>query len=80
MIKIQLKVFGNLKRFVHGDLLDDSGFLELESDFTVIDLIRDLNIDLDETKVIMVNGRPCGSEYKLKQDDRVAIFPAIVGG
>lgn len=80
MIKIHLKLFGNLKRFVHVDRLDESGIIEMQKDSTVNDMIHELDIDLNETKVIMVNGRPRGLEYKLKQDDIVAVFPAIVGG
>jgi sulfur carrier protein ThiS len=80
MKEIYLRLFGGLKRFVPDGSIDESGIVKIQDDFTVEDLIRELNISLDETKVIMVNGKPCSITYKLEQNDRVAMFPAIVGG
>ena len=80
MIEVELKLFGNLRRFLKDGQIDEKGLIQINDGSTIEDIIKNLNIDRDETKIILVNGRPCELDSVLRDDDRVVIFPAVVGG
>ena len=46
----------------------------------VEDIIRSLGIDVKEVGVTMINSRHCALSQVPKDDDQLAIFPAIGGG
>ena len=80
MIEVELKLFGSLRRFLKDGQIDEKGLIQINDGSTIEDIIKNLNIDRDETKIILVNGRPCELDSILRDDDRVVIFPAVVGG
>jgi len=47
---------------------------------TVEDIIRSLEIDLDEVGVTMINSRHCDLHQVPAEGDQLAIFPNIGGG
>jgi sulfur carrier protein ThiS len=47
---------------------------------TVADVCKELNIPVDDIKIVMVNGRNQSLDYRLQGDERVALFPPIGGG
>jgi len=80
MIEVELKIFGSLRRFLKDGQIDEKGLIQINDGSTIEDIIKNLNIDRDETKIILVNGRPCELDSVLRDDDRIVIFPAVVGG
>ncbi len=80
MIEVELRLFGSLGRFLKDGQIDEKGLIQVNDGSTIEDIIKNLNIDRDETKIILVNGRPCELDSVLRDDDRVVIFPAVVGG
>lgn len=80
MIEVELRLFGSLRRFLNDRQIDVNGLVQVNDGSTIDDIIKYLNIDRDETKIILVNGRPCELDSVLRDADRVAIFPAVVGG
>jgi len=80
MIEVELRLFGSLGRFLKDGQIDEQGLIQVNDGSTIEDVIKNLNIDHDETKIILVNGRPCELNSVLRDDDRVVIFPAVVGG
>ena len=54
--------------------------LELSEENTISDLLKYLKIPEKDTKILIVNGQAVSVEYKLNNNDTVAIFPPIAGG
>ena len=80
MIEIELRLYGNLRRFLIGKKIGEAHSMQLEEDSTVEDVMTSLKIPHDDIKIIIINGRPKKIEDTLSNNDRVAIFPAIAGG
>lgn len=80
MIEIELRLFGGLKRFLKDPQINEMSIIQVRNGSTVEDIIKSLKIDLDESKIILVNGRPVDLGAVLRDTDRVAICPAVVGG
>ncbi|MFH2091266.1 MAG: MoaD/ThiS family protein [Pseudomonadota bacterium] len=76
MIKIELKLFVTLSRF----LPQTAQAYEIADGKTVEELITDLGIPPDLVKLIFVNGRRQESNYVLQAGDRVGLFPPVGGG
>ena len=62
----------------------ENRFKQREMDFpegtTISDIIRSLEITVDEVGVTMINSRHCTMEQVPQENDQLAIFPAIGGG
>ena len=80
MIEIELRLFGDLKKYLDGYEIGSSYTMQLNDNSTIIDILALLFIPKKEIKIFLVNGRPTKLDSPLKDNDRVAIFPAIVGG
>jgi len=80
LIRIELRLFGELRGFVKGLELGEPKIMDVSERYTVGDLIKDLNIPSDTVKIILVNGRSRGEDYSFQQNDKVALFPPIAGG
>ena len=76
MIKINLKLFVTLSKY----LPKDSECLEIPEETTVDKLISDLGIPRELVKLIFINGKRKDSKYRLKNNDRVGLFPPVGGG
>lgn len=80
MIEIELRLFGDLKRFLKDLQIYENRLTQFNDDSTIRDTINTLGIPIDEARIILVNGRPCELDVVLQDGDRLAIFPMIVGG
>jgi len=76
MIKIELKLFVTLSRY----LPDNSEGLEIPEGTTVEKLIFDIGIPRELVKLIFINGKKQSSNYRLKNNDRLGLFPPVGGG
>jgi len=78
-MKLEIRLFATLR-----DLLpkENKGKtqVELPEGSTVDDLIKMLNIPEDLPLIIMLNGRRETEDIKLKENDRIGIFPPVGGG
>jgi len=80
LIEIELRVFGDLRRYVEGMAIGESLSLRLDEGSTVKDILSRLGISKGDAKIILVNGRAKKVDDRLDDGDRLAIFPAIAGG
>jgi molybdopterin converting factor small subunit len=79
MIDIELRLFGNLRKYL--DVKLGEGYnLKIENGSTIRTVISLLEIPVNETKIILVNGRPKELDDVLSNSDRLAIFPPVAGG
>jgi sulfur-carrier protein len=79
-MKIQLKLYGTLRRLSPGGKAGAPIEIELVEGATIQDLIDLLEIPEDETKVAFVNSLVRDKEYRLEPGDKVGIFPPVGGG
>ena len=79
MIEIELRLFGDLGQYLDIEL--GEGFdLKVEDGSTIRSVIALLGIPIDDTKIILVNGRSKEFDDILCDGDRLAIFPPVAGG
>lgn len=74
-LAILVKVYATLRRYTGGE-----GTLHVEGADTVQALLEKIGVPDHEVKNIMVNGRRRDLDFKLSDEDRVALFPLIAGG
>ena len=80
MIEIELRVFGDLRKYMEGVAIGESQALRFNEGSTVKDILNRLGIPETEAKIILVNGRAKEVNDKLNDGDRLAFFPAVAGG
>jgi len=79
MIEIELRLFGDLRQYLDIEL--GEGYdLKIENGSTIRRVIISLGIPIDDTKIILVNGRSKEFDDNLFDGDRLAIFPPVAGG
>lgn len=54
--------------------------LQFESDIIIMDVLDYLNINKDEIGMILVNGIYQTVDYKINDNEILAIFPPVAGG
>jgi len=79
-MKIQLKLYGNLRHLSPGGKAGTPMQIELPDGANLQDLVDHLKIPPEETKVAFVNGIVQEWTYKLIPGDKVGIFPPVGGG
>lgn len=79
-MKIRLKLFATLKRFLPGQPAGTPVEVELPTEATLAALVEQLHLPPDEVKICFVNGRICELDTPLHENDEIGIFPPIGGG
>ncbi|MBM2824729.1 MAG: hypothetical protein HW402_393 [Dehalococcoidales bacterium] len=77
---IKVKLFAALVVYVPGTKPGVSFEVELPDGASLSDMMNQLNLPQNETKVIFVNGRTQPLHYRLQNNDEVGVFPLIGGG
>lgn len=73
-MKLEVRFFATLRK-----KYNNIENIEIENNATVEDLLDNLEID-KETTIVIVNGKSQLLDYKLKDNDRVGLFPPVGGG
>ena len=79
-MKVELKFYASLARFMPGSSGGGSGMIEIEEGTTVNKLLARLKIPSDEIKLIFLNGIHAVGDEALKDGDRLGVFPPVAGG
>lgn len=77
---VTVKLFASLARFSPGGLPGTPFDISLSESATLQNVVDQLGIPSEETKVTFVNGLIRELDWDLKQGDEVGIFPPIGGG
>ncbi len=80
MIEIELRVFGELRRYRKGMAIGEGQALRCDDGSTVKDILSQLGIPETDAKIVLINGRAKKIDDELNAGDRLAIFPAVAGG
>ena len=80
-MKIQLKLFASLTRFLPApEGTDFSNLVDLDEGTTIDVLLDHLKIPREQPKIIFLNGIHAEGTTVLKEGDRLGIFPPLAGG
>jgi sulfur-carrier protein len=79
-MRVTVKLFATLVRFKSGIRSATPFEMELPEGAVVQDLIEQLKIPAEETRVIFINNIIEDMGTKLKEGDIVGIFPPVGGG
>jgi molybdopterin converting factor small subunit len=79
-MRVTVKLYATLAHYGHSRRAGTPAEVELPAEATLQDLIAQLNIPLEETRITFVNGIIQEPGWKLSEGDAVGIFPPIGGG
>lgn len=77
-MKVEVRLFASLSEYSPQGT--GAAEMELPEETTVGDLLGRLGVPADMAKVIFVNGVHASHDKRLRQGDRVRIFPPVAGG
>jgi len=77
-MKVEVRIFSTLRKFVSSS--EKPMKVTLDEEATINDLLNFINIPPQKVKFTFVNFRQEPSTYRLKEGDRVGIFPPSGGG
>ena len=75
-IKIQLKLFATLRKFIPAE----GDEINVEPGSSVSDILKQLGIPSKEAKLIFIDGKRGTIDRILQGGERVGIFPPVGGG
>ena len=79
-MKVYVKVFASLRKRYPGVNDLNPLVLDILEGTSVEELILKLEFNLDEIKIILINGIKVSPDYTIKEEDTISFFPAIGGG
>ena len=79
-MQVTVKLYATLTRYGQGERSGTPFIMELSENTTLHELIDQLRIPPEETRIMFVNGIIQEFKYILKDGDEVGIFPPIGGG
>ena len=79
-MRVRVKLFATLARFSAGGLPGTPFEVDLPAGATLQDLVGQLGIPAEETKVTFVNGIVQPMDWVLQAEDDIGIFPPVGGG
>ena len=75
-IKIQLKLYATLRKFIRNDVDE----ISVERGSSVNDVLKQLGIPKKEAKLVFIDGKRGDIDTILEGGERVGIFPPVGGG
>ena len=79
-MKIEIRLFASLAPYGKSPLVSPGGTMECEPQSAVADLVDALCVPRDEIKLVFLNGKHASLEARVKEGDRIGIFPPVGGG
>ena len=79
-MRVTVKLFATLTRYREGLQAGRPFEMDLSSGACLQDLLRELKIPPEESRIMFVNGLIQEPSWTLKEGDQVGIFPPIGGG
>lgn len=77
-LKIELRFFADLRRYLPGD--GAPHLAELAEGATVADVLAAYSIPADKPRIILINGIHADKSARLEEGDVLALFPPVAGG
>jgi molybdopterin converting factor small subunit len=77
---VTVRLYATLRQYRSGQRAGSPFEIDLPEDATIRDLINELKIPIQETRITFVNGIIQEQDCKLNDGDVVGMFPPIGGG
>lgn len=74
-MQIKVKLFATLR-----EGREREQTMDVTNDVTSSEIIKTLNIPLEDVAILFINGRDAMFDQKLKDGDTLSIFPPVGGG
>ncbi len=79
-MKIHIKLLNVYRKYMPADAQGPTYSLDVATGSRIEELLAQLPIPAEESRVVLINGRTPQAGQILEPDDTVAIFPAMAGG
>jgi len=79
-VRVDVQLHATLATFLPSRARGGVAPVDLPDTATVADLIRELAIPLDLSRIVLVNGHDVDDETLLRAGDVVDVFPPLAGG
>ncbi len=79
-MRIRLNLYASLSRYQPSAAAGDPELAEVAEGATISELLGQLGVPADAVKVVFLNGVHAKPEAKLREGDRVGVFPPVAGG
>jgi len=79
-MKIEIHLFATLTKYLPPGVADNTFLMEVDQGTPIKDIINRIGIPQADVKIIFLNGVHARDIDKLKDGDRLGIFPPIGGG
>ena len=79
-MKVEINLYATLARYIPTSVKGTGGKLDVAEGITVDALMRQLDIPVDQVKLIFVNGIHADRDTVLKEGNRLGLFPPVGGG
>ena len=79
-MKVEINLYATLARYLPPNVKDTGGQLDVADGITVEALMRQLDIPIDQVKLIFINGIHADRKTVLKEGNRLGLFPPVGGG
>lgn len=77
-MKIEVQLYATLRAY--GPSKEATSMLDVHVNCTIQELFEMLMIPDNVESIVLVNGRPAAGESRLKEGDRIVLFPPAAGG
>jgi molybdopterin synthase sulfur carrier subunit len=78
-MRIEVRLYATLRRYVPS-AVEGIIAVDVPEGSTAGDVIAKVNIDAEEVRILMINGRSSPLDKTLAEGDRMGLFPAVGGG
>ena len=78
IMKIKLRLLNQYKKYEEN--IGNKNKIKIKEGLKINDLLNKLNINNEQKKLILVNGKNVGVDYKLNDGDEIIISDYVIGG
>lgn len=79
-MRVRLKLFATFRRYLPPGSSGNGHDMDIAAGTSVGDFLDGFGVPIDESAVILVNGRTASPDQALQEGDVVAAFPSMAGG
>jgi molybdopterin converting factor small subunit len=77
-VKVEVNLYASLARLVPRRPADRT--MDVSEEETILDLLGRLGVPMEKVKIIFLNGIHASGLERLKDGDRIGVFPPVAGG
>ncbi len=79
-MKIEIRLFASLARFMPDKSIKKPHIMEIQEGTTIGDVFKSMEVPEADVKLIFLNGLHATGDQVLKDGDKLGVFPPLGGG